>query len=300
MTRFFVVTSKLSFSVSTVKVGTTFQTQVKTHNADSENTMSVEPLEDFETLLNVDLAKALPKAVIAKASPRGCKLSVQRLPGEKFALKRVEKAVPKTLVCHDFKGGYLEDKYLDGASGLSSQPYTFLHWSKIDIFVYFSHKFITIPPVGWIEAGHKNGVKVLGTIITEFDQGVKICNAIFQSKQTMRAFVEKCAAIADHVGFDGYLLNIENPMKGKVHELIELTKELTEMMHKTRPESLVIWYDSVTAEGELEWQNALNDMNAPFFNVCDGIFLNYNWTEEKLANSVLFNSGTTTVVLHSV
>ena len=72
----------------------------------------------------------------------------------------------KTLVCHDMKGGYLEDKFNNGCFDLSEEPYTFIHWSLIDTFVYFSHHFITIPPLGWIEAGHKNGVKILGTIIT--------------------------------------------------------------------------------------------------------------------------------------
>ena len=72
----------------------------------------------------------------------------------------------KALVCHDMKGGYLEDKFNNGCFDLSEEPYTFIHWSLIDTFVYFSHHFITIPPLGWIEAGHKNGVKILGTIIT--------------------------------------------------------------------------------------------------------------------------------------
>ena len=41
----------------------------------------------------------------------------------------------------------------------------------IDIFVYFSHNFVTIPPVGWVNAGHRNGITVLGTFITEFKDG---------------------------------------------------------------------------------------------------------------------------------
>ena len=42
-------------------------------------------------------------------------------------------------------------------------------------------------------------------------------------------------------------------------------------------------------QGDLKWQNSLNDLNSAFFDVCDGIFLNYTWTEELLANSVLFD-----------
>ncbi|CAN0505755.1 unnamed protein product, partial [Ectocarpus sp. 12 AP-2014] len=39
----------------------------------------------------------------------------------------------------------------------------------------------------------------------------------------------------------------------------------------------VLWYDSVTVEGELEWQDCLNGKNRVFFDACDGIFSNYAW-----------------------
>ena len=102
----------------------------------------------------------------------------------------------KTLVCHDMKGGYLEDKFNNGCFDLSEEPYTFIHWSLIDTFVYFSHHFITIPPLGWIEAGHKNGVKILGTIITEFDPGSMICKEILENRENVDLFVSKCVEIA--------------------------------------------------------------------------------------------------------
>jgi len=41
--------------------------------------------------------------------------------------------------------------------------------------------------------------------------------------------------------------------------------------------ALVIWYDSVTAEGKLDWQNELNGHNERWFEVADAIFLNYTW-----------------------
>ena len=78
----------------------------------------------------------------------------------------------RTLVCHDFKGGYGKD---NAAFGLILEPYTyekdyrFFHWDKCDLFVYFSHHFVTIPPVGWIAAAHRNGTPILGTLITEND-----------------------------------------------------------------------------------------------------------------------------------
>lgn len=36
-------------------------------------------------------------------------------------------------------------------------------------------------------------------------------------------------------------------------------------------------YDSVTIDGKLDWQDQLNEKNKPFFDICDGIFVNYTW-----------------------
>lgn len=33
-------------------------------------------------------------------------------------------------------------------------------YAGVDVFVYFSHHLVTIPPKGWIHAAHKHGVKV--------------------------------------------------------------------------------------------------------------------------------------------
>ena len=41
--------------------------------------------------------------------------------------------------------------------------------------------------------------------------------------------------------------------------------------------SQVIWYDAVTTEGHLKWQNTLNALNRPFFEASDAIFINYAW-----------------------
>lgn len=48
---------------------------------------------------------------------------------------------------------------------------------------------------------------------------------------------------------------------------------------------MVLWYDSVTCDGSLLWQNELNHKNWSFFEACDGIFLNYVWKPEGLQAS---------------
>lgn len=63
---------------------------------------------------------------------------------------------------------------------------------------------------------------------------------------------------------------------------------ITTETHRSVPESLVIWYDSVVHDGTLDWQNELNERNCDFFNLCDGIFLNSHWTEDMLQQSASF------------
>lgn len=190
----------------------------------------------------------------------------------------------KVLFCHDMMGGYLDDRFIEGTSNCNA--YRLFHWSKLDSFVYFSHNFVTIPPLGWIIAGHKHGVKVFGTIITEWDQGAEICQELLESKETVLSFCRQICEITKFYGFDGWLLNIENKIREQeVDMLVYLAQQLTIMIHDAVPESEIIWYDSVICTGELKWQDELNILNRKFFDVTDGIFLNYNWDAEKLQKS---------------
>ncbi|PVD38235.1 hypothetical protein C0Q70_00846 [Pomacea canaliculata] len=191
---------------------------------------------------------------------------------------------PSTLVCHDFKGGYLEDRYLQG--GQKKNAYYFSRWECVDIFVYFSHDFITLPPLGWVLSAHKHGVLVLGTLITEWGTGAELWEEILSSESTSYQFISKLVSMSKHYGFDGWLLNIENNIQAdKVPHLKEFVRRLTEESHISLPGSKILWYDSVTEAGDLMWQNELNENNSIFFDACDGIFLNYCWKLEGLTAS---------------
>ncbi|XP_072737182.1 cytosolic endo-beta-N-acetylglucosaminidase isoform X5 [Ciconia boyciana] len=189
---------------------------------------------------------------------------------------------PRTLVCHDMRGGYLEDRFIQGSA--THNPYVFYHWRYIDIFVYFSHHAVTIPPVCWTNAAHRNGVPVLGTFITEWTDGEKLCEAFLAGgEEAYRAVSEQLARIAQHYRFDGWLVNMENTLSAAaVGNLPPFLRHLTAQVHSAVPEGLVIWYDSVLQNSTLKWQNELNEENRVFFDACDGLFTNYNWKEEHL------------------
>ncbi|KAF7149444.1 hypothetical protein RHSIM_Rhsim03G0147100 [Rhododendron simsii] len=186
---------------------------------------------------------------------------------------------PRMLVCHDMAGGYTDDKWVQGGS--NPEAYTIWHWYLMDVFVYFSHDLVTLPPPCWTNAAHKHGVKVLGTFITEWDEGRVNANKLLATKESARMYAERLTELASALGFDGWLLNMEVKLDvEKIPILTEFVSHLTKTMHDLVPGSLVIWYDSITVDGNLIWQNQLNQKNKPFFDVSDGIFLNYSWLED--------------------
>eukprot|EP01133_Synstelium_polycarpum_P015681 gene15681-18635_t len=195
----------------------------------------------------------------------------------------------KLIHCHDMMGGYLGyEKDPSGAS--SSNHYTFNYWQLVDIFIYFTHNRISIPPVGWIDASHRNGTKIMGTFITEWEGGVMDACRVVDGptlETGHQVFVDKLVAVAKYYRFDGWFINIESnlPSADYATKYATFLKTLTDRMHQELPGSLVIWYDSVIDNGSLVWQNELNDRNKMFFDCCDGIFLNYKWNESMLKNS---------------
>ena len=85
-------------------------------------------------------------------------------------------------------------------------------------------------------------LQVLGTIITEWKDGEGLCDEFLADDETSIKFAIKCAEMARDVGFEGWLLNIENHLKEElVPRMKNFVRRLTEEMHKLVPGSLVIW-----------------------------------------------------------
>ena len=199
------------------------------------------------------------------------------------------------LICHDFQGGYKNDAKVYNNTNESLEffiPTTYLK-NNITEFVYFAHKFITIPPISWINLCHRFGIKCYGTIITEWEEGKKLCSGIFQNIDNC---VDKLVEIQRHFNFDGWLLNIENPIGttkscGPNNTVDNLTLFLRALKEKScaananNPHTKIIWYDSVTISGNLNWQNKLCRNNKLFYDLTDGIFLNYWFSPAGLQES---------------
>jgi mannosyl-glycoprotein endo-beta-N-acetylglucosaminidase len=78
--------------------------------------------------------------------------------------------------------------------------YRSLHLLQADIFNYFSHHLITIPPLHWRRLCQKNNSKCLGTYIIEKNQPTE---EEYLSEYTVALLVYLCRKYR----FDGYLIN---------------------------------------------------------------------------------------------
>ena len=152
------------------------------------------------------------------------------------------------------------------------------------MFVYFGHYMLTLPPPAYVDIAHTHGVKILGTLIFEWDAGKKEAEKLLGDAG--RDYARKMAEICKEVGFDGYLMNFECQMD-KPQLLIDWLRILREEMRTLVPEARIIWYDSVLQDsGELRWQSALTPRNCGFMQVTDGFFTDYHWKAENLQITV--------------
>ena len=200
------------------------------------------------------------------------------------------------------------------ASSVSSPPspssiavsdlYT-LPWHHVETFIYFSHARVTVPPREWINACHKHGVRCLGTILFEGHDGHLDMMRMLESESSVNAAVDKFVDVALELGFDGYLLNCESPiaspspflsqggasLSGVMLRLQMFVAFLTQRLHSVLDDvsvggggvngaarrASVIWYDAITIDGHVSYQNGITNKNVTFASLTDGLFTNYWW-----------------------
>lgn len=174
---------------------------------------------------------------------------------------------------------------------------TFSYWQYVDTLVYWggsSGEGLIVPPSPDVtDAAHKNGVKIIGTVFFPQDaHGGKLeWMDDFLKKDDSGNFpmADKLIQVAELYGFDGWFINPEtegtdeNPLNEE-HAL--LMREFISSFKEKAPSLDIIYYDSMTIEGEMDWQNALTEKNIDFMTyegtpVSDSMFLNFWWTDEE-------------------
>ncbi|KAA1122644.1 hypothetical protein PGTUg99_003212 [Puccinia graminis f. sp. tritici] len=219
---------------------------------------------------------------------------------------------PQLVVTHDFKGGYYENPF--------KRTYSFEWLSSVDIFVYFSHHRVSIPPKQWITAAKTHHTRLLGTLIFENDSfedlrfllsgpqldGSSQTNPPTKYYTSLKNtpistyFADRLIDLAIHHQFHGWLINIEidvlkslrnHALAGLFVNAIKIWVEYLRKQGQRRVGSdwEVSWYDSVSYhDGSLRWQSALRPQhNLTFFSAASSIFLDYHWSARHLRDTQL-------------
>ncbi len=183
----------------------------------------------------------------------------------------------------------------------------FTYWQYVDLLVYWGGSsgegLIVAPSPDVVDAGHKNGVKVIGTVfMPQVEHGGKmewLEDLLTKNEDGSYPVADKLIEVAKTYGFDGWFMNQET--QGTDTE--PLTKDHADRMQEflayykaQAPELELVYYDSMTVEGKMDWQNALTDKNLAYLkdeegnSVADKMFVNFAWTSDKLAPEELLKS----------
>ena len=198
----------------------------------------------------------------------------------------------------------------------------FSYWQYIDQLVYWggsSGEGIIVPPsADVIDAAHKNGVPVLGTIFfpqTAHGGKIEWLDTFLEKDQDGHfPIVDKLVEVAQQFGFEGWFINQETDTEvtsfddaaqgkeaqgeagGLTKKHADLMQELITELKAASQDLHVMWYDSMTTDGKMDWQNSLTDKNQAYLvdaemnPVADDMFLNFWWNTEELADKNLLKA----------
>lgn len=197
---------------------------------------------------------------------------------------------------------------------------TFSYWQYIDKLVYWggsSGEGIIVPPSpDVVDSAHKNGVPVLGTVFfpttTHGGKAEWVDQFLQKDENGKFPMIDKLIEVCEVLGFDGWFINQETGLTVRENDFIDqsetvkegakITKKHAELMQefirefKKKSDLEIMWYDSITKDGQMDWQNGLTEKNQYFLidennqKVADTMFLNFWWTSKKLADQQLLKT----------
>lgn len=183
----------------------------------------------------------------------------------------------------------------------------FTYWQYVDLLVYWGGSsgegLIVAPSADVVDAGHKNGVKVIGTVfMPQAAHGGKmewLEDLLKKAEDGSYPVADKLIEVAKVYGFDGWFINQETEGTEEEPLTEDHALRMQEFLsyYKERAAELeLIYYDSMTIDGQMDWQNGLTERNLAFLKteegktVADKMFLNFWWTTEKYAPEELLKS----------
>ncbi|UNO44081.1 endo-beta-N-acetylglucosaminidase [Streptomyces sp. MST-110588] len=178
----------------------------------------------------------------------------------------------------------------------SADYYALTHWAFLEELVFWGGSsgegVILAPNAPVVDAAHRNGVRVLGTVFlppAAFGGDLKWTRELVQRDSLGRfPLAGKLVQVARTYGFDGWFLNAETD--GGDAQLARDVADFLQALRAAAPELRITWYDALNADGRVGWQGALNDRNAMFLQrgagkVSDTMFVDFRWSAARLASS---------------
>lgn len=177
---------------------------------------------------------------------------------------------------------------------LQFDTFAFNYWQYVDILTFWggsaSEGLILAPNPGVIDAAHRNGVPILGTIFfppNVFGGQIAWVRDLVQRDGDTFPVADKLIEVAEYYGFDGWFINQET--SGGDAVLATDIRDLIRYIHENS-DLHIQWYDSMIESGAIAWQNQLNVLNDAFVQedggrVSDSMFLNFFWNSMRLNNS---------------
>jgi hypothetical protein len=117
---------------------------------------------------------------------------------------------------------------LNSQGARNGNVFNFRHWQYVDTLYYYAHNLLSVPPTVWVNAAHRNGVSVLGSVTGDCAGCGPQLNELFEKHQ--KQAVDRLYGMAAAYGFDGWVIDIE--------EEAEYTPELLEAMEELRSRKL--------------------------------------------------------------
>lgn len=177
---------------------------------------------------------------------------------------------------------------------LDPRYYAFGHWQYVDKLVFWGGSagegLILAPNPTVIDAAHRNGVKVYGTVFfppTAYGGQIQWVRDFTQKSGSRYPVADKLAQAAQYYGFDGWFINQETAGGDST-----LATEMRNTLRYARTLGPVefMWYDAMTESGAVSWQDALTSANDAFLQegsqrTSDSMFLDFGWGASALDSS---------------
>ncbi|GIH16682.1 endo-beta-N-acetylglucosaminidase [Rugosimonospora africana] len=172
---------------------------------------------------------------------------------------------------------------------------TFGSWHGLPTFGQIDapdpHFGVVNPPnPTWTDAAHRNGVLSLGAWFWPRDPD-EFAPLVERRPDGSFPVADKLIEMATYFGYDGYFINQENQFDPIDPAEALLLQEMLGYLTRTAPKGFYVqWYDAMLLTGVVEYQNEFNTKNSPWIisdgtRICDSIFLNYDWSQERLQRS---------------